>query len=279
MAELTERRGPDAFASWLDALERRHRADLTMTEVARALRALSSGYVEHRERLRDRGAFDGAGKRAAYALFYGPLHFMLVREIAARLAVPPGRFVAVADLGCGTGAVGAALALAAGVRDVIGIDRHPWALDEASRTYRHFDLRARTRRLDIASPRWPSGPIALAAGYVLNELEGPARDAVLARLLDRASSGSLVLVVEPLARAAAPWWAQWASAVVSAGGRADEWRLRIDLPRVVAALDRAAGLDHRELTGRTLYVPGARPRVNRSDAFSPSRAASRPASS
>jgi hypothetical protein len=278
MAEL-QSRGRDGFASWLEALERRHLAELTMAEVARALRALSSGYVERRARLRDRGAFDGAGKRAAYALFYAPLHFLLVREIASRLPVPPGRFRAVADLGCGTGAVGAALALTADASDVIGMDRHPWALDEAARTYRHFGLNARTRRLDVTAPGWPRGPAALVAGYVLNELDGPARDAVLVRLLDRAATGSLVLVVEPLARAAAPWWAQWASAVVAAGGRADEWRLRIELPRVVAALDHAAGLDHRELTGRTLFLSGARPRVNRSDASSPTRAAARPASS
>jgi hypothetical protein len=41
---------------------------------------------------------------------------------------------------------------------------------------------------------------------------------------------------------------------VAAGGRADEWRFRVPLPDVVARLDRAAGLDHRELTCRSLWI-------------------------
>jgi hypothetical protein len=38
------------------------------------------------------------------------------------------------------------------------------------------------------------------------------------------------------------------------GGRADEWRFRAELPPIVAKLDRAAGLDHRELTARSLWI-------------------------
>jgi len=38
------------------------------------------------------------------------------------------------------------------------------------------------------------------------------------------------------------------------GGRADEWRFRIELPAIVAKLDRAAKLDHRELTARSLWL-------------------------
>jgi hypothetical protein len=72
-----------------------------------------------------------------------------------------------------------------------------------------------------------------------------------------------VLVVEPLARSAAPWWAGWQHAFAGAGGRADEWRFRIELPEIVAKLDRAAGLDHRELTARSLWIP-ARTDVARS---------------
>ena len=41
------------------------------------------------------------------------------------------------------------------------------------------------------------------------------------------------------------------------GGRADEWRFQVPLPAIVAKLDRAAGLNHRELTGRSLWM-GAR---------------------
>ena len=34
-------------------------------------------------------AFDGAGKRAAFALYYGPMHFLLVREIVRGLCPSP----------------------------------------------------------------------------------------------------------------------------------------------------------------------------------------------
>jgi hypothetical protein len=65
-----------------------------------------------------------------------------------------------------------------------------------------------------------------------------------------------VLVVEPLAGGAAPWWKRWQSAFEAAGGRADEWRTRAELPPIVQKLDRAAGLDHREITGRSLWLAG-----------------------
>jgi hypothetical protein len=63
-----------------------------------------------------------------------------------------------------------------------------------------------------------------------------------------------VLVVEPLAGGAAPWWNRWRDATRLAGGRVDEWRLRVELPPIVEKLDRAAGLNHRELTGRSLWL-------------------------
>ena len=65
-----------------------------------------------------------------------------------------------------------------------------------------------------------------------------------------------VLVVEPLAGFVAPWWKKWRDAFESAGGRADEWRLRAELPPIVEKLDRAAGLNHREITGRSLWLAG-----------------------
>jgi hypothetical protein len=62
-------------------------------------------------------------------------------------------------------------------------------------------------------------------------------------------------VVEPLAGPAAPWWPSWRRRVEAAGGRADDWRVRLTLPAIVAKLDRAAGLDHAVLTGRSLWLP------------------------
>jgi len=63
-------------------------------------------------------------------------------------------------------------------------------------------------------------------------------------------------VVEPIAGAAAPWWTRWRQAFETAGGRADEWRVRTELPAIVQKLDRAAGLNHREITGRSLWLAG-----------------------
>ena len=63
-----------------------------------------------------------------------------------------------------------------------------------------------------------------------------------------------MLVVEPLAKSIVPWWERWTAAFERAGGRADEWRWRVDLPAIVLKLDRAVGLDHREITGRSLWL-------------------------
>jgi hypothetical protein len=248
------------FDDWLQALEDRHLVDLTFSEVARALRALSSAYVERRGRLREGAALSGAGKRAAFALFYAPLHFLLVRQIVTRLesagALPP----TLVDLGCGTGAAGAAWGSAVSRKpaSVLGIDRHGWPLAEAADTYRRFALAGRTKRADIARAEWPRTDAGFVASFALNELDAAAREAVVERLLERGRRGAPVLVVEPLAGSVAPWWTNYADRFARAGGRSDEWRFSVELPHIVAKLDRAAGLNHRELTGRSLWLRNSR---------------------
>src|SRR5687768_1335696 len=114
MPTLPAHSPPPAFDQWLRALETRHLADLRFQEVTRALRALSSVYVERRrETSVSRAALDSAGKRAAFALFYGPLHFLVTHSIIQTVAAGD-RVDRLVDLGCGTGAAGAAWALAAG---------------------------------------------------------------------------------------------------------------------------------------------------------------------
>jgi trans-aconitate methyltransferase len=225
--------------------------------VSRALRALSSAYIERRGRLSEGAALGGAGKRAAFALFYGPLHFLLIRHIVESLPRATNGPDTLIDLGCGTGASGAAWASACGATPrIIGIDRHPWAVSEASRTYRAFGIDGRARRDDVTTAKWPSGSASILAAVTRNELPDGSRDAMLTRLLDRAAQGDCVLVVEPLAGFVAPWWKHWREAFESAGGQADEWRVRADLPAIVTKLDRAAGLNHREITGRSLWISG-----------------------
>src|SRR6478609_5395829 len=92
------------FTEWMSFLETRHLADLTFQEVSRSLRSLSSTYVERRRRLHEGAALSGAGKRAAFALFYGPLHFLLIRHILEHARKEGVTRVPVVDLGCGTGA-------------------------------------------------------------------------------------------------------------------------------------------------------------------------------
>src|ERR1700733_832967 len=119
-----------AFEDWIAELERRHLADLRVPEVTRALRALSSAYVERRHTVARGGPLESAGKRAAFALFYAPLHFLATRHVVASLGAHEPPPSAILDIGCGTGAAGAAWALAAGgTPSLTGIDRHPWAAD------------------------------------------------------------------------------------------------------------------------------------------------------
>lgn len=244
----------EAFADWMAALEARHLPHLTFQEVSRSLRALSSVYVDRRRQLAGGAALSGRGKRAAFALFYGPLHFLLVRHIVETLGLPC-RSGTLVDLGCGTGASGAAWATAFSEQRplVLGIDRHPWALEETAHTYRAFGLRARQKVDDAARAVIPPGSAVLAAFFV-NELDAASRSALLPRLCAHAERGAPVLLVEPVARAVAPWWTTWRTAFEALGGRSDEWRIRRALPPLVEKLDHAAGLDHRELTARSLSM-------------------------
>jgi hypothetical protein len=243
---------------WLADLERRHLADLTPSEAARALRALSSCYVERRARLVAGDALGSKGKRAAFALFYGPLHFLVVREIARVLPEASSGLREIIDLGCGTGAAGLAWADVSGAPRVRGFDRSQWAIDEANAAYRLWGIDGRAVRRDMSSgPSQPlrvDGGSGVLAAYIVNELEGAARDALLPILLSAHRSGARVLVVEPISRRTSPWWPAWADAFARVGGRADEWRFPATLGPTQQQLARAAGLDPRELTARSLFA-------------------------
>ena len=243
----------DPFPAWFAALEKRHLETLEFREVRKALQALSSLYVERRGRLGTGAALDSAGKRAAFALFYGPLHFLLLRSIVRELraASPPPK--AIVDLGCGTGVAGAAWVVECAPQPAVeGIDVSGWATAEAIWNYARLGVKGKVRRGDLSRVALDRGSSAVVASFTVNELETPARDALRARLLDREGP---VLVVEPLARGVTPWWDEWEAAFRAAGGRADEWRFRADLPPQLKMLDRAAGLDHAQLTARSLYRP------------------------
>lgn len=247
----------DPFPAFYASLEARHLEELSFAEVRRALQALSSLYVERRERMAGGAALEGRGKRAAFALYYGPLHFLLVRGIVRGLgaALPAPRHIL--DLGCGTATAGAAWALEctppAGVH---GVDVSGWALQEARATLRELDVPGRAERGDAATAEPPAPRAGWLAAFTANELAPAQREKLLGRMLAAAASGSPVLVVEPLSRRVSPWWPEWRDAVLAKGGREDEWRLRPRLPPRLALLGKAAGLDTRELTGRSLSLAG-----------------------
>jgi predicted RNA methylase len=287
----------DPFNHWLEAAESRYLSDLTRPELGRALRALSSCYIERRNKLGSGQALDGRGKRAAFALYYGPLHFLTVREIAravvhqrdppsasARRAPTPSASArqaptrpafafdfgaagpdptqpdrtggaVVFDLGCGTGAAGAAWALVTGA-DVRGTDVNPWAVAEAAWTYRTLGVRGTARRGDVSDLRLPSQASTILAAFVINELAASDRAAALERLVEAAGKGHHVVVVEPISKKLTPWWGEWERAFQHSGARTSEWRFRVELPRLLRDLDKSAGLDHRELTARTLEAGG-----------------------
>jgi SAM-dependent methyltransferase len=246
----------DPFTRWLDALDDRYRQALSFQEVRRSVQALSSLYVERRGRLAQGAALDGAGKRAAFATFFGPLHFLLVREIVRALGAAARPFPALLDLGCGTGVAGAAWASEMDPAPRIsGIDRNPWAAAEARWTYAAFGFDGSGKTLDLNTFRLP-GSTALVAAFIVNELPDEVRERWLGAILDTAKRGSPVLVVEPIAKKLSPWWDDWEPDFTAAGGRSDEWRFIVVLPERLALMDKAAGLNHRELTGRSLWLPG-----------------------
>ena len=266
MSELV--RSDEIFERWLAQAEQRYLADLTRPELGRALRALSSCYVERRGKLETGHALEGRGKRAAFALYYAPLHFLTVREIARALTLQPepnpiptrpnrhpNRGGVVLDVGCGTGAAGAAWALTTGA-EVRGTDVNSWAVAEAVWTYRTLGVNGTARRGDVSGLRLPASPATVLAGFVVNELAGSDRAAALDRLVDAAGKGHRVVVVEPISKKLTPWWGEWERAFQPLGGRTSEWRFRVELPPLLRDLDKSSGLDHRELTARTL-VAGA----------------------
>ena len=246
-------------ARYFEALLDRHLKDLRFSEVTRALRALSAGYVEKREEGGLARALDGRGKRAAFALYYGATHFLaaeaLVKEFDLGFSDPvPGR-PKILDLGCGTGVCGAAWALASTQpTSVLGADRSSFALHEARWTYQALRLQGETSRSitqTIDSTRRPEG---IVIGWTLNELDEERRDLIAVRVLPWVAKGSRLLVIEPVSNRVAPWWADWTGRFSSSRCAVFEKRLRLVLPPKIALLAKSAGLRTDETVLRVLVA-------------------------
>ena len=246
----------DLLERWYAALEARHLATLTFQEVRRALEALSGVYVERRDRLGRGADLDGAGKRAAFALFYAPLHFATARLVARELGLAAHSPARVVDLGSGTGVVGAAAALeCANTPGLEAVDRSAWALGEARWNWEQFALAGRTRPGDLLRHRFAPEGALITLGWAVNELDDAGRASLFGSIERWHRAGASVLILEPIARKMSPWWDDWRESFTVRGGGSREWRFEAELPERLRLLDKAAGMDHRELTARSLWLP------------------------
>ena len=85
--------------SWVEQESTLALADLRFPEVRRAVQALSTLYVQKRARGGlERRAGDGAGKRAAFASYYAPLHFMAAAVAADEVRLAAAEAAAHAPL-------------------------------------------------------------------------------------------------------------------------------------------------------------------------------------
>jgi SAM-dependent methyltransferase len=249
------------IATWLDALHHRHVAPYRPQEFTRALRALSARYVERRNELAERSPLDSAGKRSAFAAFYAPLHYVTIREIVCALPDRAREVRQIVDLGCGTGVGAAAWQAAAGhPLQTVGVDQSQWALEEAKWNWRELNVSGRAKRGDLIAeiparpPASLPGHSALILAWSVNELPKDAHTRLLPLLLTFAEKGGQILIVEPLARDAAPWWDRWVEAFAPLGARADEWKFRIDLPPLLKELSARAGFHREYLGARSLWL-------------------------
>jgi hypothetical protein len=246
----------EARSDWISRIHERHRKDLTFQELRKGVVALSRIYVENRPGIESGAVFDGKAKRAAFACYYSPLHFLVVREVVLALEAHELPLKAIVDLGCGLGVAGAAWAtVSKGSPRIVGYDRNRWAADEARKVLRELGVPARILPTTLEKAPVAGRNDAVVAAFSVNELDSESRSLLLPRLIDGARRGAAILVVEPIARKPNPWWDGWRDAFQGAGGRSDSWRFPIELPESLAALDRASGLDHKVLTARTLYLP------------------------
>jgi hypothetical protein len=249
-------------APWLAALQERHLANLTRQEFTRAVRALSARYVERRQQLPDRSPLDSAGKRAAFALFYAPLHFVTTQAALAHLRVRTD-LRAITDLGCGTGVCGAAWALLHEARPAItGIDTNAWTLDEARWNWRTMGLQGQAVRGDLLAgatrllkqPEISLARTGVIAGWAINELDAATRDKALDAIDALVGRGASLVILEPLARGVAPWWDDWAARLAARGVTAGDVKLDVALPPPLAGFSDAAGFRKQELGVRVMHT-------------------------
>ena len=176
--------------AWLRERTREAEQELSFREIRKGVQAVHADYLG---RLRGRALggrpLEGRAKRAAFATFFSAIHHATVRGWLAQEPLGPlSGAKRVIDLGCGTGAVGAAVACSIEPRPhVLGLDRSAWAVREAQASYRAFQLIGHAQRATLPGglPRITRGDLVIA-GWALNELKDDSLSAMLAALRIRA---------------------------------------------------------------------------------------------
>lgn len=235
------------------------RSGLSTTDVRKGVRSLSSRYVERRGPPTRGGAADASAARlVAFASYYGTLHLLTAHAVMASRGKPFGAGVArILDLGAGSGGAGIGVALALeAAAGIEAMDRSSKSLAIAREGFGLFGLRGRTRRgsLPSALPRAGEGDL-IVAGWVLNECSDDDRSASVGRLRESVQRGARLLVLEPLSGRVVPWWSGVAQELSAAGIADGMEKWEIPRPDWIETLDRASGLDHREIGARFLWGP------------------------
>jgi hypothetical protein len=259
-------RPADPAHEWLERVVERHTRRYSTSEFTKAVRALSARYVERRADLGRRSPIDSAGKRAAFAGFFAPMHFLTARAVLDAMRASAQHLDTILDLGCGTGAAGAAWALASHpAPDLLGIDRDGWVLTEAAWNWDSLGLGGRTRRGDLADtlsrlstrPARELAATGVMLGWAVNELDARTRERVLGSLTSLVDRGATAIVIEPLSRAVSPWWPVWVDRLAPHGARQADAKFDAALPPRLASLAESAGL-RRDVLGARVLVCGGR---------------------
>ncbi len=246
----------DAFDAWLEDTLARYLPPLTFTELRKGVQALTALWNRAGSGAAlDRRATDGRGKRAALATWFAALRFLTTHHALRMVGEELGTPREIVDAGCGTGAVGAAVArtIAPSAR-ILGIDRSGWALEEARRTWAAFGIAGRALREELPGGLpFPARGRLLVLGWTASRLDPGPRERLLARAVAHAKKGGGVLVLEPVSRkAGVAWWNLWSERLAPVGVREETIRVAIHRPRFLREMDRAARLDHQVIGARVL---------------------------
>ncbi len=231
-------------------LESRYKANLTFQEIRKGAQALSQTYVQGRDRMRQHDW--GAGKRAAFCLYYAALHGLVIEHLISELEL--GKPQRIIDIGCGTGLPGLVWQrLARTNASILGFEPSKWSAEEATWLYRSAKVQGQVQQKNCDALRNISlkSTDAILLAYVINELPDETRHEFLHTLQKSATSGCTIFIVEPIAQITKHWWDEW---VLALGATTGEMKKRVILPESIKLFDKASKLDHSTLKARWMVV-------------------------